>query len=302
MSMGFEFASPLFLLLALLTPCFVWCRVSYRVFYISPLKWINKEATLHSLELWLKIAIFLLLTLALADPFVYDSSSNNHKKGRDLILAIDASGSMAERGFDKKKLSQRKFDTTLELSKDFISKRGDDNIGAVIFGTFAYSASALTYDLQALQMLLMLTDVGVAGESTAIGDALMQSIRSLSYGKAKSKVIILLSDGYHNAGAISPKKALEKAKALGIKIYTIGIGSSQNYDKALLDTIAKQSNAKSYSASSADKLKDIYKEIAKLEPSPIRSENFLNRSLLFFYPLALAFGLLFFWVLIKERQ
>lgn len=302
MSMGFEFASPLFLLLALLTPCFVWCRVSYRVFYISPLKWINKEATLHSLELWLKIAIFLLLTLALADPFVYDSSSNNHKKGRDLILAIDASGSMAERGFDKKKLSQRKFDTTLELSKDFISKRGDDNIGAVIFGTFAYSASALTYDLQALQMLLMLTDVGVAGESTAIGDALMQSIRSLSYGKAKSKVIILLSDGYHNAGAISPKEALEKAKALGIKIYTIGIGSSQNYDKALLDTIAKQSNAKSYSASSADKLKDIYKEIAKLEPSPIRSENFLNRSLLFFYPLALAFGLLFFWVLIKERQ
>jgi len=301
-SMGFEFASPLFLLLALLTPCFVWCRVSYRVFYISPLKWINKEATLHSLELWLKIAIFLLLTLALADPFVYDSSSNNHKKGRDLILAIDASGSMAERGFDKKKLSQRKFDTTLELSKDFISKRGDDNIGAVIFGTFAYSASALTYDLQALQMLLMLTDVGVAGESTAIGDALMQSIRSLSYGKAKSKVIILLSDGYHNAGAISPKEALEKAKALGIKIYTIGIGSSQNYDKALLDTIAKQSNAKSYSASSADKLKDIYKEIAKLEPSPIRSENFLNRSLLFFYPLALAFGLLFFWVLIKERQ
>jgi len=300
--MGFEFASPLFLLLALLTPCFVWCRVSYRVFYISPLKWINKEATLHSLELWLKIAIFLLLTLALADPFVYDSSSNNHKKGRDLILAIDASGSMAERGFDKKKLSQRKFDTTLELSKDFISKRGDDNIGAVIFGTFAYSASALTYDLQALQMLLMLTDVGVAGESTAIGDALMQSIRSLSYGKAKSKVIILLSDGYHNAGAISPKEALEKAKALGIKIYTIGIGSSQNYDKALLDTIAKQSNAKSYSASSADKLKDIYKEIAKLEPSPIRSENFLNRSLLFFYPLALAFGLLFFWVLIKERQ
>ncbi len=266
------------------------------------MEWIKKEGSIRQIELWLKMSIFSLLVLALANPYFYSSSSNNHKKGRDLILAIDASGSMAERGFDKKKLFKRKFDTTLELSKDFIRQRGDDNIGAVIFGTFAYSASPLTYDLQSLQILLMLTDVGVAGESTAIGDALMQSIRSLGYGKAKSKVIILLSDGYHNAGTVSPKKALEKAKDLGIKVYTIGIGNSQNYDKSLLDTIAKQSNAKSYSASSADELKDIYKDIAKLEPSPIRSENFLNRSLLFMYPLGLAFGLLFFWVVAKERE
>ncbi|HIQ27440.1 MAG TPA: hypothetical protein EYH42_02935, partial [Sulfurovum sp.] len=87
--------------------------------------------------------LFSLMVFALAKPFVYDSKANAHKKGRDLVLALDASGSMAQRGFDKHDRLQSKYTTTLSLSKDFIDKRHDDNMGVVIFGTFAYTASAL---------------------------------------------------------------------------------------------------------------------------------------------------------------
>jgi len=245
--------------------------------------------------------LFSLMVLALAKPFVYDAKSNHHKKGRDLILALDASGSMAQSGFDSQNRLKNKFETNLELASDFIKQRHDDNMGVVIFGTFAYTASPLTYDLASLTHLLAMTNVGIAGESTAIGDAIMQAIRTLSYGEAKNKAIILLTDGYHNAGAHTPKAAVEKAKSLGIKIYTIGIGKKSNYDVALLQTIAKESAAKSYSASSADELQAIYKEINQLEPSAIRSENYLNQRLLIFLPLTIVFGLLLLWVILLQR-
>jgi len=248
------------------------------------------------------MALFSLMVFALAKPFVYDAKANQHKKGRDLILAIDASGSMAQSGFDGKDRFKTKYKTTLTLSRDFIKKRFDDNMGVVVFGTFAYTASPLTYDLESLSYLLEMTNVGLAGESTALGDAIMQSIRTLSYGLATNKAIILLTDGYHNAGQSSPKEAVKKAKALGIKIYTIGIGKKSDYDVALMETIAKESGAKSYAASSAKALSNIYKEINSLEPSTIRSENYLNQRLLILYPLALVFMLLLLWVLTAKRS
>jgi len=243
-----------------------------------------------------------MMVFALTKPFIYDASSNQHKKGRDLILALDASGSMAQSGFDAKDRFKNKFETNIELASAFTKKRLDDNMGIVIFGTFAYTASPLTYDLESLSYLLNMTNVGIAGESTAIGDALMQSIRTLSFGEAKNKAIILLTDGYHNAGAVSPKVAVQKAKALGIKVYTIGIGKKSDYDVALLETIAKETGAKSYAASSAKALNTIYEEINTLEPSHIRSENYLNQTLLILFPLALVFVLLLTWTLWKERN
>jgi Ca-activated chloride channel family protein len=242
------------------------------------------------------------MVTALAKPFVYDASSNTHKNGRDLILAIDASGSMAQSGFDKKERFKNKYESTLELSKAFTQKRFDDNMGVVVFGTFAYTASPLTYDLESLSSLLEMTTVGIAGESTAIGDAIMQAIHTLSFGEAKNKAIILLTDGYHNAGRASPKQAVAKAKKLGIRIYTIGIGKKSDYDAAMLETIAKESGAKSYAASSAEALSKVYREIETLEPSPIRSENYLNQKLLLFFPLALVFLILFLWVIYRKRS
>jgi Ca-activated chloride channel family protein len=241
------------------------------------------------------------MVLSLAKPFVYDASQNTHKKGRDLILTLDASGSMAQSGYDEKHRLKTKFETNLALASSFIEKRYDDNMGVVIFGTFAYTASPLTYDLPSLSELLNMTNVGISGESTAIGDAIMQAIRTLSFGEAKNKVIILLTDGYHNAGEYSPKMAVQKAKEKGIKIYTIGIGKKSDYDVGLLETIAKQSGAKSYAATSAEALEDIYKEINSLEPSAIRSENYLNQRLLILLPLGIVFMLLLFWVLWEKR-
>lgn len=300
--MHFTFGSALLLLLLLLLPCFLWCKQYSQSYYFPKLSWVTKQSPLLSWEPWLKMAIFTLMVFALAKPFVYDSASNHHRKGRDLILTLDASGSMAQSGFDVKDRFKIKFTTNIELAKDFIQKRFDDNMGVVLFGTFAYTASPLTYDLESLAYLLEMTTVGLAGESTAIGDAIMQSIRTLSYGEAKNKAIILLTDGHHNAGRTSPKAAVNKAKELGIKIYTIGIGKKSDYDATLLETIAKETKGKSYAAASSEALEEVYQEINHLEPSSLRSENYLNQKLLFTYPLGLVFILLLSWVLFNLRR
>lgn len=300
--MQFIFGSPWFFLLFLLLPCFLWCKEYSRDFYFPKLEWIQRQSPLLSWEPWLKMFIFSLMVIALAKPFVYDAAGNAHKKGRDLVLAIDASGSMAQSGFDRDDRFKNKYETTIALSQDFTKKRLDDNMGVVVFGTFAYTASPLTYDLNALAFLLNMTNVGLAGESTAIGDAVMQSIHTLSFGEAENKAIILLTDGYHNAGKTSPKEAVAKAKEQGIKIYTIGIGKKSDYDAALLETMAKESGGRSYAADSAEALSKIYKEIDALEPSKIRGENYLNQKLLIFFPLIVVFVLLLLWVLYQKRS
>ena len=300
--MHFIFGSPYFFLFLLLIPCFLWCKQYNRTYYFPKLNWIKKQSPLFSWEPWLKILIFSLMVFALAKPFVYDASGNDLKKGRDLVLAIDASGSMAESGYNSEDRFKNKYESTIELAKAFTKKRLDDNMGVVVFGTFAYTASPLTYDLDALSYLLDMTNVGLAGESTAIGDAVMQSIRTLSIGKAENKAIILLTDGYHNAGRTSPKEATQKAKALGIRVYTIGIGKKSDYDAALLETMAKESGGKSYAADSAEALNKVFNEINALEPSKIRGENYLNRKLLIFFPLAFAFVLLLLWTFYLARD
>ena len=299
--MHFIFGSPYFLLLLLLLPCFLWCKEYNRTYYFPRLEWAGRESPLLSWEPWLKMLIYTLMVVALAKIFAYDTSGDQQKKGRNLVLTIDASGSMAQSGFSEKDCFRTKYETTIDLSSDFIKHRFDDNMGVVVFGTFAYTASPLTYDLEALESMLKMTTVGIAGESTAIGDALMQAMRTLSFGEAKSKVIILLTDGYHNAGRTSPKAAVAEAKQKGIRIYTIGIGKASDYDAALLETIAKESGGKSFAAVSASQLKEVYKEIEKLEPSPVRGENYLNQRLLILFPLMTAFLLLLGWVLYPKR-
>jgi len=300
--MYFTFGSPLFLLLLLFLPCFLWCKQYSKHYYFPKLSWINKQSPLLSWEPWVKMLLFALMVFAFAKPFVYDASSTQHRKGRDLILTLDASGSMAQSGFDAHDKFKSKFDTNIALASDFIKQRFDDNMGVVVFGTFAYTTSPLTYDLEALDYLLHMTNVGIAGESTAIGDAIMQSLRTLSYGEAKNKAIILLTDGYHNAGTSSPKDAVAKAKKNGIKIYTIGIGKKSDYDVALLETIAKETGGKAYAATNSEDLTKVYENINTLEPSAIRSENYLNQKLLILFPLGSVFLFLLFWTFWIERR
>ena len=283
--MHFSFASPWFLLLLLLVPCFFWCQDYQQRLYWSTTQWFKREHPLFVLERWVKSIVWIAMVIALAKPFYYESQGYTHNKGRNLVFAIDASGSMAQSGFDPKARFKSKYDATLDIVKAFIRTRYDDTMGAVVFGTFAYTASPLTYDLHALFEVLRMSNVGIAGESTAIGDALMQALRTLSFGKATSKVIILITDGYHNAGSHSPKEAVEKAQQAGVKIYTIGIGKKGTYDATLLNTIAKETHAKSYHAINAEALQAIFEDIGQLEPSPMRGENYLNVHLLLFVPL-----------------
>ena len=249
------------------------------------------------------MSIYVLLVIALASPFSYSSNASSHKKGRDLVLVLDTSGSMAEEGFSKENASLSKYDVSVSLAKAFIENRHDDNVGLVVFGTFAFSASPLTYDLKVLnEMFELMSDVGIAGTSTAIGDALVQGVHTLKSGEAKSKVLILLTDGVHNAGKVSPREAVAMAKEQGVKVYTIGIGKRADYDVPLLTSIAKDSGAESFFCQNSKELEAVYKSIAELEPSPIRSEQFLNKNELFVYPLSLATLLLFFLILRHEEQ
>ncbi len=299
----FSFLYPQALVLLLLLPCFVLCKIKAKTLYFSKPEWLPKQSFSWNSLLLLTMLIYTLLVLALASPFSYSSSLASEKKGRDLVLVLDTSGSMAERGFNKKDKNQNKYDISVSLAKAFIKNRYDDNIGLVVFGSYAFSASPLTYDLKGLsEMFDLMSDVGIAGTSTAIGDALMQGLQTLEAGEAKSKVLILLTDGQHNAGKSSPHQAVTLAKQRGVKVYTIGIGKKGDYDEELLSTIAKKSGAKSFFASTADELKDVYQEIEELEPSKIASAQYLNKEEYFSYPLFLAMLGLFFLIWRYEER
>ena len=301
--MHFTFGAPWFLFLLTFIPCFKLCKPPSETYWLSTVAWIERGLLTWDRDFWLKSTIFALLIIALADPFVYrDVDTHNPRKGRDLVVALDASGSMAQSGFDKAHPFRSKYDTALALTDRFLQARYNDNIGIVLFGTFAYTASPLTYDLAALRKMLATTDVGLAGENTAIGDAIVQSLRTLRYGKAKRKAIVLLTDGRHNAGAHSPKEAVAAAKKEHVVVYTIGIGKKGDYDAALLRKIAEETGGKSFDAADAEALQKIYDTIDELEPSPIRSERYLGKHSLGALPILFALLLLIGWTLRMRKE
>ncbi len=282
---NFSLEYPYTLLLLLLIPCFIWCRLKSNILYFSKPEWLPNRVSIWESSLLLIISISTLLIISLASPYSYDNSTSSKKRGRDLVLALDTSGSMGERGFDRERRELSRYDISVALAKNFIKNRHNDNVGLVIFGSFAFTASPLTYDLKSLIEIFDLTsNIGIAGTNTAIGDAIMQGVTTLSKGIAKSKVLILLTDGKHNSGRVSPREAVREA--IGVKIYTIGIGD--DYDRELLSKIAKESGGKAFFAKDSSKLKEIYKSIDRLEPSPIRDREYLNRREMFIYPLILA--------------
>ena len=214
-------------------------------------------------------------------------------------MALDTSGSMRETGFSKEDDEKSKFALLQALAADFIDKRISDNIGVVAFGSFAYTASPITYDHQSLKALLAMLEVEIAGKNTALGDAIAQSITTLKFAQAEEKIIIMITDGISNSGTISIKEALEMAKKAAVKIYTIGLG--KEFDKVILETIAVQSGGEAFSAKNAGELASVYAKIDDLNPSEIRSEQYRDKTVLFPFLLASAL-LLFFWLLARERR
>ena len=294
--MHFTFEHPYFLLLLPFLLCLIYCKKADTTSFLPRLDWIPKKTRRLNYHTILKIAIFTLLTLSLASPITYDAITPSQKQGRDIVLALDTSGSMKESGFSHNDTELSKFALLQTLVADFIDKRVSDNIGIVAFGTFAFSASPVTYDHESLKTLLSMLEVEIAGKNTAIGDAISQSITTLSFAKAKEKIIILITDGINNAGSISIQDAVNEAKAKDIKVYTIGLGSKKEYDAALLERISQETFAKSFGASDAKELQAVYDEIDSLIPSAIRSEQYLNKRALFYPFLLLATLLLFLFI------
>lgn len=233
----------------------------------------------------LLIFILALLICVLAKPQWPDIKQKTTIENIDMVLVQDTSGSMRAEDFLPNRMTVSK-----ETLKNFVSKRPDDRIGYVVFGTYSLLRAPLTYDHHVIEKLIEATGTGMAGDGTAIGMALISAINRLQNSDAKSKVIVLVTDGENNMGEMGPLEAAELARQLGIKIYTIGIGKSTgapvpiiigdrkqflyNPDGSLylsylnpkdLIAIAKMTGAKSYLAETKNDLNTVFNDIDRLE-------------------------------------
>jgi len=303
---SFEYPYLIFLLIPILY-CLYKCKEYKKSIYFVHLHLMAAKKRFMKLEWIVKVAIFTLLCIALSSPIIIDKHNPFNRMGKDIVLAIDASGSMNASGFDvDDELSEGKrltrFELTKIVAKEFIQNRYMDNLGIVIYGDFAFIASPITYEKEIVSDMLEYMTQGMAGQNTAIGEAIAMSVRSFAYSKAKTKIIVLLSDGEHNSGTISPKDALALAKEQGIKIYTIAIGNQGEADSPLLEKIAKESGGVFYSALSAKELQEAYKSIDRLESSKIKSRHFLAKQYYYQSILLLALVLLLYLLYRELRR
>ncbi len=307
---GLEFREPLFLLLLLITPLiyFFALRLPSSIIY-SDLKllthintsWKIRFAKLPALLFFLAA---IALVIALAGPRTGDATTEVQREGIAIMLVVDRSGSMNARDFVKDDYSINRLDAVKDVLHQFISGtkgnngREDDLIGLITFGTYADGICPLTLDHK--NLLFILDDIQVAEQqkeaSTAIGEGLGLAVERLRHHPAKSKVIILLTDGMNTAGTLEPIQAAELAAKYHIKVYTIGAGSSgyapivvkdrngQEYlqrayveiDEDTLKDIAKITHGRYFHAKNADALQKTYAEIDKLERSKITEVHYLQ--------------------------
>lgn len=260
-----------------------------------------RYARLHWLWLILATLAWLLLVAAAARPQWLGDPIELPVEGRDIMLAVDLSGSMEERDF---LLGGRRVDrltATKAVAGQFIDKRVGDRLGLILFGSRAYLQAPLTFDRQTVITLLNESITRIAGEKTAIGDAIGLAIKRLRK-KQGDRILILLSDGENTAGQIEPVKAAELAAADGLKIYTIGIGpdarnrgsffgmmlGSQRagIDEKTLALIAHKTGGRYFHASNTAELAEVYARIDALEPIPSDSRVYRPSDVLFYWPLA----------------
>lgn len=303
---SFEYPFLIFLLIPIIY-CLYRCKEYMKPIYFVHLQFLSAKKNFLKLEWIVKVLIFIFLCIALASPIVIDKLSPHNRHGKDIVIAIDASGSMNSSGFDfedevsdGERLSR--FEITKIIATEFIQKRVSDNVGVVLYGDFAFIASPITYEKEIVTHMLGYMSQGMAGQNTAIGEAIAMSVRAFKHSKAKTKVIILLSDGEHNSGSISPKDATKFSKAKNIKIYTIAMGNKGEADEALLEKIAKESEGKFFNAKSAKELKKVYEEIDKLESSKIKSREYVLKEYFYQIFLLLASGLLLYLLFREIRK
>lgn len=259
----------------------------------------NASSKSNALMPLLKYLSIILAIIALASPIRVLDSKQLKKDGVDMILSLDTSGSMKEQGFNRNNIQENRWQVVSSIVNDFIDKRVNDNIGLVVFGTSVLTASPLSFDKNAQKDILKYLEIGIVGERTAMYDSLATSINILKNSKAKSKIVILLTDGEDTASKIPIQVINQLAIKYNIKIYTIGIGNSNEY---ILKTIADETNAKSFIAYSKEDLEKIYNEIDHLEKSKIDDNSVVLKDYLFFYPLFLSVLLLIIFIYLKNKD
>ena len=315
------FAHPWLLLLLLLLPLAAWLkgrRGSSPAFVYSSVKLVaglagarrSRAGNFLAALRWLALA---LLIVALAQPRLMKSTTEVKASGVDIVVALDMSGSMISEDFVVKGERVNRFNMARSVLKNFIDKRPNDRIGLVVFATQAYIATPLSLDHDFLQENFDRLEIGAIDQnSTAIGDGLGTAVNRLRDLKAKSKIVILATDGQNNSGKLDPLLAAEAAAAVKVKVYTVGIGEQgsapmpvfmggqkvgyQNVpvdvDEATLQKIADKTGGKYYRADNAEKFQQIYNEIDKLEKTEASVKKYTEYKELFPWFVAAGLALL----------
>ena len=243
----------------------------------------------------LRTFVLVLLVLAAARPQFYNVSREVRSPGVDIMLALDTSGSMRALDFKLNDEPVTRLTAVKKVVSEFIKKREMDRIGLVVFGQEAFTQSPLTLDKGLLLGLVEKMEIGMAGDSTAVGSGIAIASKRLKDLKAKSKILILLTDGRNNAGSITPEEAADAARALGVKIYTIGVGGfgpapfrvqtmfgtriiQQNVDldEATLKKVANIGNGKYFRAANSKELSEIYEIIDRQEKTEVKVKEFFH--------------------------
>jgi Ca-activated chloride channel family protein len=262
----------------------------------------------HGAAPWLLALAWLCLLAAAARPQWLGPPQAQQRSGRALMLAVDLSGSMRTPDMELAGQSVTRFGAVKAIAGDFISRRGGDELGLILFGSQAFLVTPLTYDLSAVRAQLQGAAVGLAGSQTAIGDAIAVAVKRLAALPEQARVLVLLTDGVNNAGSITPREAARAAKAAGVRIYTIGIGAtrmsvpgffgmqmvnpSADLDAAMLTTIAKETSGRFFRATDSGQLAEAYRTINALEPMPQQGPALRPRHELFRWPLLASLVLL----------
>ncbi len=274
----------------------------------------SKTLVLRRIFEGLRILVVALLMIAMARPQTGRTQTQVRTEGIDIVLVLDTSGSMQALDLDAdRRISERR--NRLEVVKDvvetFVEKRENDQIGLVVFGAEAFTQCPLTLDHGIVATFLERLEIGMAGDATAIGSALGTAVKRLKDSDAKSKVIVLLTDGRSNAGSLSPRKAAEVAATFGVKIYAIGAGTrgqapfivdsifgrqvvyqDVEIDEETLREIAGRTGGKYFRAEDEEALGKIYEEIDELEKTEITMSSYMEYNERFRWFVIPALGLL----------
>jgi len=240
------------------------------------------------------ILVWLALLLALARPQWLEDPIVKDLPMRDMLLAVDLSGSMETEDFvDTDGKSQNRLSAVKQVLDEFLSRRQDDRIGLLVFGSAAFIQAPFTDDLDVLRTLLDEVELRMAGPKTALGDAIGLAISLFERSELEERVLIVLTDGNDTGSLVPPDRAAEIARDNGIVVYTIGVGDPQNageekLDEAMLKKVAETTGGRYFFAANRQALEQVYTELDKLTPRQVETISHRPQRELFQWPLAVA--------------